>query len=297
MTKEDYAAAKKMVIKNLEKDTYVKVDDEYVLDRYEYKPAFVFNFSDSVERRLYLYLLLAGENMDTLGMVLFYQTPADGKVINLPIPGPKADRACWDLYIDDLKYTGEDVEGFLPTVAFVVSREMSLLLDSSGAGEEEEEGEFEYCFPAGMTVVLEGGQELSLGELEPGQKILGWSAEEKTTIFTEVEAIHVHKRKEIPLIEAQLVSLETIHLTSDAASVHSLLKGTASHPVLTHRGKVRMDELQAGEIVFQWDAQQQRLLSYEVAQLGRAKETVREVYEVRTTAPLFFVNGVLVFVK
>ena len=51
----EFEAVRKISIKNLEKDTYVK-DGAFILDNSN--PPYVFKFSDGMERRIYLYKVM-----------------------------------------------------------------------------------------------------------------------------------------------------------------------------------------------------------------------------------------------
>ena len=51
----EFEAVRKISIKNLDKDTYVK-DGAFILDNSN--PPYVFKFSDGIERRIYLYKVL-----------------------------------------------------------------------------------------------------------------------------------------------------------------------------------------------------------------------------------------------
>jgi hypothetical protein len=102
MTMEDFNKAKAFKIKDWDADTYVKFDNAYVLDRYEMKPPYVFKYSDGIERRIYLYKFLDNKTKKELGLIAFYHTPANGKTINLCVPGRSGERVTVYLFLRDV---------------------------------------------------------------------------------------------------------------------------------------------------------------------------------------------------
>lgn len=295
MTAADYEAAKTLRIENLERDTYVVFDEPgYILDRYELRPAYVFTFSDSMERRLYLYLLYPLETEDTLGFVLFYHSAETD--IALPIPGPGAERAAWSLYIDDLKYTGEDHPGFLPTVSFVISRELAGLLQGVNAPMEES-GEYEYCFPAQGQVTLADGSLRPIADIRPGDRLWSWSESEQQPVLTTVTGVDRHERNRIPLLELGLVQ-PAVPLASQTATdlpLHQLLC-TANHPLQTANGPVAAGDLRLGDELLLYQGQQ--VVPVQVAYIRSGQHHTTTVYSLQTQRNLpFWVDGVLVLPK
>ncbi|MDB5241331.1 MAG: hypothetical protein JWP57_1956, partial [Spirosoma sp.] len=54
MTLDQLKAVKAIKVANLDKDTYLK-SGAFILDRYEERPAYVFNYTDGITRKIYLY--------------------------------------------------------------------------------------------------------------------------------------------------------------------------------------------------------------------------------------------------
>src|SRR3954465_5274298 len=79
LTMEEYEKAKTFEIKDLDKDTYVKFDNVYILDRYEAKKPYFITGDDGLKKRIDLYKLIAKTGMQELGLMIFYTNEA-GKV-------------------------------------------------------------------------------------------------------------------------------------------------------------------------------------------------------------------------
>jgi hypothetical protein len=159
----DFEAVKKVSIKNLDKDTYIK-EAAFILDNSN--PPYVFKFSDGMERRIYLYKVLESAGMKEIANLMVFTTPKDGKRINLVIPNALAEKEVWGKYIDELKDGEKAVMGFSSCVAFVLAKEFSGVLAMKGA----EEDKYEYCFPATAQVSMADGSLKNISEVKVGDK-------------------------------------------------------------------------------------------------------------------------------
>lgn len=291
--KAEYEQVKSLTIENLERDTYVVFEEEgFILDRYELKPAYVFNFSDEIERKVYLYLVYPLETEDTLASVMFYQR--EDVTIVLPLPGANADREAWGLYIDDLKYVGEDEPGFLACVGFVVSKEFSALLAGSGANMEEE-GEYEYCFAGKSDVTLATGEKQKISELRPGTRLTSWDHDQNNFTETIVAGIDIHLREEIEMVEIWITDPEVL-LTSDVDKpALRMLRLTPNHPVESSQGRIRAEEVRPGMSIFVDVRGELTSIPVLASRASLSSETT--VYSIITDEMPFFVDGVLVWPK
>ncbi|MDP5171423.1 MAG: Hint domain-containing protein [Bacteroidia bacterium] len=293
LTKENYASLKSLKIENLDRDTYVVFDKEgFILDRYDLKPAYVFNFSDGEERRLYLYLVYPLETEDTLGFVLFYRRSST--TIALPIPGPGADKDTWGLYIDDLKYTGEAESGFLATISFVLSKEMAGLLQGAG-GSTEEEGEYEYCFPAGVEISMADGSSKPVEQIRPGDMVASWDQLAHRYTPARITGLDVHYRESISLTELWYVDADAIWASTTGHPGMSSLQLTPNHPVLTAEGKKAAREIQPGNTIYLETSEGIKAVTV-VAQKP-VKQAARVVYSPTTAGATFLANHLVVFPK
>ncbi|MDP5171810.1 MAG: hypothetical protein NWR72_16295 [Bacteroidia bacterium] len=291
--KAEYEQLKSLTIENLERDSYVVFEEEgYILDRYELKPAYVFNFSDEIERKVSLYLVYPLESEDTLASVMFYQR--EDLTIVLPLPGANADREAWGLYIDDLKYVGEDEPGFLACVGFVVSKEFSALLAGS-AGGQEEEGEYEYCFAAKAMIQVAEGREIPVAEIIPGMEIMSWDHTQNDFTKTIVTGIDIHLREEIEMYEIWMTDPAVLLADNLHQPVLKRLYLTPNHPVETESGIMRADEIQTGMQIFIHENGKLIKVPVMAARVSHSSETT--VYSIITEDMPFFVERILVWPK
>ncbi len=291
--KAEYQQLKSLTIDNLERDSYVVFDEEgFILDRYELKPAYVFNFSDEIERKVYLYLVYPLETEDTLGCVMFYQR--EDVTIVLPLPGANADREAWGLYIDDLKYVGEDEPGFLACVGFVVSKEFSALLAGS-AGGQEEEGEYEYCFAENAMIQVAGGREIIVSDIVPGMEIMSWDSKRQASTKTVVTGLDVHHREAIDMYEIWVTDPAVLLADNLNQPVLKRLYLTPNHPVETESGIMRAEEIRAGMHIY--CKENGELISVPVMASRTAHSSETTVYSIITEGMPFFVEGILVWPK
>lgn len=293
LTAAEYDAVKKVTIKNLEKDSYVKAD-KFILDRVG--DPFVFKFSDGTERRVYLYKLFETEKMAELGMAVVYTTPKDGKMRMFPVPSPDAPGEVWGKYIDDLKYGEDAMKGLASCVAFALTK--------SGVGGTPvvaKEGEkIEYCFPADAHVTLADGTTKAIADVQPGDAVLGFNPETKGVETATVQRVQVHANRSFALTRLTLVdpaSLETARAGEGRFLVETTLEGTANHPVLTATGRKALGDVRVGETLFWHDAGTSALKAYRVFTAQPALRRTGTVFNLVTDQPTYLVNGVLVFRK
>ena len=189
----EFEAVKKISIKNLDKDTYVK-EGAFILDNSN--PPYVFKFSDGLERRIYLYKVLESVGMKEIANLMVFNTPKDGKRINLVVPNPLADKEVWGKYIDELKDGEKAIMGFSSCVAFVLAKEFSGVLAVKG----KEEDKYEYCFPASAQVSMADGSLKNISDVKAGDKVLSYNVLKKKseiTTLTTKEKVKVYMTSRI----------------------------------------------------------------------------------------------------
>ncbi|WP_020528194.1 Hint domain-containing protein [Flexithrix dorotheae] len=301
MTEEDFKTIKTLKIKNLEKDTYVKFDEGYVLDRYELKKPYAFNFADGKERKVYLYNVYETEEMNTIGFLAIYSNADDGKTYNICIPGVGADKACWGLFIDELKYRGEEEAGLLPTVAFAFSKELSNLLyameNGMEAAEVSAEEEYEYCFPETALVTMADGSQKTIDKVNIGEEVLMLDRKLKEVTTTKITGIDIHQRVEIQIgtlyfLPHHLMSSSSVHLSEIFE-----LRATLNHPVITTDGIKPLGKIKSGDEIFYWSQNDQKLMKYQVFHILKNGQKVTKVYNLKTEGGGFIADGVGVKVK
>ena len=306
MTLEQLTAVKAIKIANLDKDTYLK-SGAFILDRYEERPAYVFNYTDGITRKIYLYKVFAAEDTKELGLLAIYKNEKSGEVKPFVIPGASADRKAWDAYIDDLKYVGEKEPGLMSTLTFVLSREMAGLL-SGGAGAKTDEGgakkkeEYNFCFAPDASVTMGDGSSKKISQVVAGDVVIGYDAKTKTLSPTRVTTVDTHQN-----IDSQnSFSLTGVWLTSstqitaddrDALTTPTLLEATANHPVLTANGRKALGDVKPGDILYQHDAVTNTVTASKVVRVDRAIRSVKTVYNLVTQSGAYLVDETVVMDK
>ncbi len=294
LTKPEYDAVKMLTVKNLEKDTYIKLPNGFILDRYESRPAYVFKFSDGIERRIYLYKVFETDQMKEIGMLAFFVTPKDGKQLKLCIPNAMASKEIWGAYIDDLKDNDKKIAGFSSCVAFVLSREFS------GGGKNEttsESGEYEYCFPADAHIQLADGTEKNIADIQPGDQLTSFQSDTKTLSVATVTQLQVHDNQSFSLSKLLLSPANNTVASQTEHVAFISLEATPNHPVWTQTGKKELGAIQTGEIVYLSDHQTHTLQPYRVHAVFQENRKVTKVYNLVTNQATYVVNGIVVFGK
>ncbi|MFD2932608.1 Hint domain-containing protein [Spirosoma flavum] len=305
MTVEQLKAVKAIKIANLDKDTYFK-SNGFILDRYEERPAYVFNYTDGITRKIYLYKIFTAADTKELGLLAIYKNEKSGEIKQFVIPGASADRKAWDAYIDDLKYVGEKEPGLMSTLTFVLSREMAGLL-SGGAGKSEEGGakkkeEYNFCFAADAPVTMADGSSATISNIAVGDIVLGYDTKTKTLSPTRVTKIDTHRNIEstgnFALSGVWLTSAN--ELTADNRSVLTapiLFEATANHPVLTATGRKALGDVKAGDVLYRYDAMTNGVAAYKVVRTQQAVRSVKEVYNLVTESGAYLVGETVVLDK
>src|ERR1700750_885813 len=90
LTMAEYDKAKTFSIGDLDKDTYVKFENAYILDRGGFGKPYFITGDDGKKKRIDLYKLILKEGRQELGTVIYYTTEK-GKRYVAVLPGYKAD--------------------------------------------------------------------------------------------------------------------------------------------------------------------------------------------------------------
>ena len=303
MTVEQLKAVKAIKIANLDKDTYFK-SGGFILDRYEERPAYVFNYTDGITRKIYLYKVFTAADTKELGLLAIYQNTKTNEVKPFVIPGASADRKAWDAYIDDLKYVGEKEPGLMSTLTFVISREMASLLSGGGAKTEEGSGkkkeEYNFCFAADATVTMADGSSKKINSIITGDVVMGYDVKTKTLTPTRVTKVDAHRSagpsSNFVLASVWLSSVNEITADSrNAMTAPTLLEATANHPVLTATGRKALGDVKAGDILYR--TENSKVVSYKVIQVEKSTRSVKEVYNLVTESGAYLVGETVVLDK
>ncbi len=300
MTVEQLNAVKAIKIANLDKDTYFK-SGGFILDRYEERPAYVFNYTDGITRKIYLYKIFTVEDTKELGLLALYKNEKSGEVKPFVIPGASADHKAWDAYIDDLKYVGEKEPGLMSTLTFVLSREMAGLLSGGGAKTDEggakKKEEYNFCFAPDAPVTMADGSSKAISTVKTGDVVLGYNAKTKTLIPTRITNVDTH---EGDFVLAGVWLLPVNELTADTRNTltaPTLLEATANHPVLTATGRKPLGEVNAGDVLYHYDAATNEVVAQKVMRVEQSSRSVKMVYNLATESGAYLVGGTVVLDK
>jgi hypothetical protein len=287
----EFEAVKKITIKNLEKDTYIK-EGAFILDNSN--PPYVFKFSDGMERRIYLYKVMESAGMKEIANLMVFNTPKDGKRINLVVPNPLADKEVWGKYIDELKDGEKAVMGFSSCVAFVLAKEFSGVLAMKG----KEEDKYEYCFPATAQVSMADGSLKNISEVKQGDKVLSYNILSKKSTVTTVQKVQIHEGKSFEITRILLIDPSQA-LTASLGIKYNLkpLEATANHPILTDKGMVKMGDLKVGNQVYVFDNETNTFKNYKIFITQPSNSKVLKVYNLITEKENYLVNSVVVLKK
>ncbi|MDB5240282.1 MAG: hypothetical protein JWP57_907 [Spirosoma sp.] len=299
MTLDQLKAVKAIKVANLDKDTYLK-SGAFILDRYEERPAYVFNYTDGITRKIYLYKIFTSADTKDLGLLALYQNGKTGEVKPFVIPGATADRAAWDAYIDDLKYVGEKEPGLMSTLAFVLSREMAgLMAGSSGKTEEggtKKKEEFNFCFAPDALVTQADGSAKPISTIVVGDMVLGYDAQTKGFAPTRVMQVDTHQSINIVLAGVWLVPANELTADNRArTSVPVLFEATANHPVLTETGRKSLGDVKAGQMLYH--SERGNPVPYRVVRVESSSRSVKIVYNLTTESGAYVVGETVVLDK
>ncbi|CCH57138.1 Hedgehog/intein hint domain protein [Fibrisoma limi BUZ 3] len=299
MTLDQLKSIKAIKIANLDKDTYFK-SGGFILDRYEERPAYVFNYSDGIPRKIYLYKVFAAEDTKELGLLAIYQNGKTNEVKPFVIPGASADRKAWDAYIDDLKYVGEKEPGLMSALGFVLSREMAMLMAGGGAKSEEggkKKEEYNFCFAPDAPVTLADGSMKAISDVVEGDLVMSYDAKSKALIQTSVTKIDRHQG-DFAIAGVWLTPVQEITATNtNRLATPTLLEATANHPVLTAAGRKPLGEVHPGDVLYRYEPATKTVVMYKAVRTEPSVRTVGKVYNLSTQNGSYLVGETVVLDK
>lgn len=304
MTAEQAKAIKAVKIGNIDKDTYVKADG-FILDRYEERPAYVFNYTDGITRKIYLYKVFDAATTKELGLAAFYVNGKTNTTKAFAIPGANGDRKAWDAYIDDLKYVGEKEPGLMSTLTFVLSREMAALMSGGSAktdeGSAKKKEEYNFCFAADAPVTMADGSVRAICSVKIGEVVKSYDAVTKTFVTSLVTRIGVHTSAEskgtFTLTGVWVVPAQAVTAGLAATTPPTLIEATANHPVLTAHGRQPLGAVNQGETLYRYEAGTNTVAAYRVVRIENVTRSVGTVYNLITSTGNYLVGETVVLDK
>ncbi|MDX2305239.1 MAG: Hint domain-containing protein [Microscillaceae bacterium] len=296
MMQDSYQQLKSIQIKNPEKDTYLKLESGFILDRQ--KPPYTFKFNDGIIRKFYVYQIFNAIDLKSVGLLALFNAAGSDKALTLPIPNAKAAKEIWGLYIDDIKAYEKESSNYAACLAFMLTKEGLGAPVAEESGEDTEE-EYEYCFPGDAQVMLANGESKAIQDLQKGDMILSstephspqWKAEP-------IQKVIVHQKSTIPMY-ALTLSPQNILSASLAPVIlpEYSLEATGNHPVLTQRGKLCMEQIRVGDILYSYHPQTGEMFSCKVMAVESFSSKAQKVYNLGILGEVYLVNGLIVYKK
>jgi hypothetical protein len=305
ITMDEYVKAKAFVVKDLDKDTYVKIGPDYVLDRYEMRKPYFITGDDGLKKRIDLYKLIAKDGMQELGTQIFY-TNEKGKQFVAIQPNFNADSKVWETYFEDIHAIDKVEKNFVLKLSYILSKEMSFQLYKSmnqGKDMKEESGTYgtDICFPGNQQVAMADGSMRLLSEIRAGDKVMTVDPESKTPVAATVNKLVVHDAKNYA-ITSLLVVRATEHQTDAAIEVSlqaKVIEATPNHPMMTsHELRKRIGDIKVGEKILCAEAGSNRYEQYTVVNTQEKAGGRQPVFNMELAAgTTAVINNVMVLQK
>jgi hypothetical protein len=293
MTMEEYEKAKQFAVKDLDNDTYVKIDNAYILDRYEMRKPYFVTGDDNVKKRIDLYKVVAKDGLQELGLMIFYTTEK-GTVYKACMPNFTADGKVWEKYFEDIHAIDRTEKNFVLKLSYILSKEMGFqLYKSLNAGKDLSEEAAHYgndiCFTGNQGVGMENGSIKMIQDIEPGDRVMTIDALTQKPIVVTVKKLIIHEEKNYAIIRLTVKHNDKIRV----------VELTPNHPVQTLLdGKKNAGSLSIGERVFAYDPTEKRSDAFTLVEKTEYARGRQKVYNIETDkGTTLVVNNVVVLQK
>lgn len=304
ITMAEYDKAKTYEIKDLDKDTYAKFDNHYLLDRYEMRKPYFITGDDGLKKRVDLYKLIAKDSMQELGTMIFF-TNEKGKVYTALQPNFTADAKVWNRYFQDIDQINKEEKNFVLKLSYVLSKEMSFQLYkamNNGRDLKDEAGTYgtDICFPGTDVVTMADGTNKMLSSIKAGDEVITVDPATKKTTKVTVTKLVKHEAKNYAITSLLAVAADE-QITAKGKIVHlnsSVLQATPNHPMMTTTGKKKMGEVAIGDEIICFDKATHAYKTYTVYNKSESANGMQNVYNMQVSAgSTFIMNGVMVMQK
>lgn len=304
LTLEEYTKAKTYTIADLDKDTYVKFDNAYVLDRYESRKPYFITGSDNLKKRIDLYKFVAKEGMQEIGTMVFYTTET-GKKYQALVPDFTADAKVWATYFQDIDDINKVEKNFILKLSYVLSKELSFQqykVLNNGKDMKEESATYgnDICFPGDELVTMSNGSRKLLKDIKSGDEVITIDPLTHKASAAIVKELTVHAAKDYALTQLVLISAKESN-TAYATNVSlraQVLQATPNHPMTTKEGRVKIGDITLGQQVLCLNEQSGKYESYTVLQKNETTGGQQKVYNIiAEKGSTILMNGVMVMQK
>ncbi len=297
----EYEKAKAFSVADLDKDTYVKFENTYILDRYEAKKPYFITGDDSLRKRMDLYRLVAKEGMLDLGLMVFYTTEK-GKVYKALMPNFLTDGKVWERYFEDIHAIDKTEKNFVLKLSYVLSKELGYQLYkgmNQGKDLSKDAGNYgsDICFPGTDEVAMADGSVKLLRDIKAGDEVITADVNTGKSIAVKVKALTEHEAKNYAITTLVLLAAKeqsTVNETTVTLS-SKVLQATPNHPLQTSKQIKSIGSITVGEQVYCLDESTKTYQLFTVwhktEQAGGTQKVYNIVAESGTT---FIMNNVVV---
>lgn len=280
ITLAEYTKVKTVVLKNVEKKTYIR-EQGFIFDRPE-ESLFSFNLNDGIERKIYLYQIMDGSSTKNIGSLAVFTM--QGKQISLAIPNKLAPNDVWTQYLNDLKASNKAADGLAVCIAFMFSKGVTEITKDSTLQETND-----LCFPTETFINLADGNEKPIAEVKIGDSVTGIVPGKVVQVDFHEGTFHLNRILVRPNGQAWV----STHLKGGLIA----LEATQNHPVLTLMGKRTVGQLKKGDWLFVRDAVSGRYLTAEIAKIEINARTVSQVFNLKTEGGTYEAESIIVLDK
>lgn len=301
LTMAEYEKTKTFAIADLDKDTYVKFENAYILDRYEAKKPYLITGDDGMKKRMDLYKLVAKQDMQELGLMVFYTTE-NGKVYRALMPNYTADAKVWEKYFEDIHAIDKVEANFVLKLSYVLSKEMGYQLYKAmnqGKDLSKDAGTYgsDICFPGSDEVAMADGSKKLLKDIQQGDEVLTFDATTKQSVAVKVKGLTAHEAKNYAITTLLLVNTKEVITKqgTDVTLASKVLQTTPNHPIQTTNSIKEAGKIVIGEQMFCLDDSTKNNELFTVWNTSEQAGGTQKVYNiVATGGNTFIVNNVVV---
>jgi hypothetical protein len=298
-----YEKAKTFSVGDLDKDTYVKFDNTYILDHNGFGKPYFITGDDGKRKRIDLYKLILKEGRVELGTVIYYTTE-NGKRYTACMPGYKADTSVWRKYFEDIHAIDKEEPFFVLKLSYVLSEELGFQLyraanGQQGAAVNREAGTYgnDICFPGEMRVSMGDGSSRLLRDVRAGDEVVTVDPVTQARRVVVVKELTVHEVKNYAITRLMLVSA-VVRGEREVLLLSRMLEATPNHPMVTAAGEKKAGDVVAGDKVWCLDERTGKYLEYVVWDKSESPGGMQPVYNiVAGSGSTLIMNGVMVMQK
>lgn len=304
LTMDEYEKAKTFTVADPDKDTYVKIENTYILDHHGFGKPYFITGDDGKRKRIDLYKLILKEGRIELGTIIYYTTE-NGKRYTACMPGYKADPKVWRKYFEDIHAIEKEEPFFVLKLSYVLSEELGFQLYRAASGQQgtavnrEEAGTYgnDICFPGEMRVSMADGSSKLLSAVRQGDEVVTVDPVTQVRRAVVVRELTVHAAKNYAITRLTLVSAVACGEREVMLSSR-VLEATPNHPMVTAAGEKKAGEVAVGDQIRCYDERAGKYLAYRVWEKTEGAGGVQPVYNIAAGGgSTFIMNGVMVMQK